>query len=235
MNGYKYIYLKEKKMLNNSPWLWNARQTAAGLTARISLGIRILQGRRAKGQSNPSPEYVQNQAVAGFLWPVFRQIAGQVRPGFTDLQPGQSAANVWFQENRDNAFDLSSPPAATFTPATFSIGRGVITPTAITTPAADVSSSIVTVNFSTTPADQSQSADDRVLLVIYNPTTDRWAVQNTGPATRADGIASVSPLPAGFMSAGDTINIYVAFVGGPTGNYPGKSSTSVRTTVVATA
>src|SRR5713226_570844 len=119
-------------MINRSPWLWGVRKTAAGLTGRTSLGIQILQGKRAKGQSNPSDAYIQAQNALRILTSINGKIATIIRNGFTQLMPGWSGYSAFTSYGYANAIDLSAPPDATLIDANLLVTKGSMTPTPLT-------------------------------------------------------------------------------------------------------
>lgn len=220
-------------MINRSPWLWGARKTAAGMTGRTSNGIQILQGRRAKGQSNPSEAYIGSQVAASLLWPIFRSASGFIKMLWYNVPSGQYASNAFFKRNYDNALDFTDPMNPVVIPANLIFASGVMTPTVPTSAVADVSVGNVVVDFPDTPSDASQSANDGSWMVIVNRTKN-ITVSGSG-GIRSDGSAVLSVIPELQAVVGNTIDIYLSFNNNGTID-PATSGSETRyitTTVVA--
>lgn len=225
-------HVPRETMINRSPWLWGARKTAAGMTGRTSLGIQILQGKRAKGQSNPSPEFIQAQAAGRIITGIFQRIASVINKGFLQVGPGQSPYNLFYRWTYDNAIDLSAPPDATLEPADLLISKGVMTQTPFSsTPTAVASTHLVHVAWPSTIVDDTQSADDVVNVAIYNATQDKW-FPASGGFTRTTGPEDID-VGAGFMAATNVIHVYMGFYGQPGEALAGTSSNSVHASIVA--
>ena len=202
------------------------------MTLRTSRGQRIFQGRRAKGQSNPSPQFIQNQSVARQLNQILHSILGVVRVGFTNMTTGQTAANKYFQYNRSNAFDLGTLPDATFLPADFIISNGTMTPTPITGVTSFVAATgVLTWHWNPANADSSQLGGDTPILVVHNRTQDKWTQAFPGV------IRSVQPatytFDTTFATAGDTVDVYLGWVADPAAANAGTSSKSTYVSVTA--
>lgn len=220
-------------MLNNTPWLWNARQTAANMTARTSNGIRILQGKRAKGQSNPSQEYLDNQLAAALIWPLFRKAPGIIRSMFTTIPEGEYAANDFFKYAYNNAINFVGPGNVTITEGDILFSKGLMTPTPITSVIADDSDNTIDINYNATPVDASQQDDDFVSFIAHNVTQNKWT--QLYQYNQRSSIQDPIPVDAGFMTTGDTINVWLQFDAYPGGINEGTSSNSAFATTVVVA
>ena len=220
-------------MINNSPWLFNARKTAAGMTARTANGIRILQGRRARGMSNPSPEVLQNQKIAAILWPLFRAAAGMIRDMFTSVPSGQYAANQWFSINRVSAIDLTDPENPVLDPTGLIYQRGLMTPTDLTSAVADTSLGTVVINWPTLVADSSQDALDLFTVVIRDRNNGNVTSIISG-SERSTGTFDYT-VPVGFLVTGNVLDIYGSFMARDENPNHGLTSETrrINTTVVA--
>lgn len=220
-------------MINNTPWLWGVTQSAANMTGRTSNGIMILQGKRAKGQSNPSEEFLSNQAVSRLIWPLFRAAQGFVRKLWTSVPTGRYAANEFFRVNRAGAMDFTDPLNPVVEPANLVFSRGTMTSTSPLTVVADVSDNKVVVTFPATAADESQNVGDLVGIVIHNRSKNKWLSYTEDHGVRGDGTTgNIAVNPMLSMAAGDNIDIYLSFAADPfTINYPGTSESVYATTV----
>lgn len=220
--------------ISRNPTMIGSRQTAAGMTWLELKGQQIFKMKRAPGQSNPSPQYIQSQNAGRQLVAIFQKIADQVRAGFTSHEEKQSPYNAFYKYNYQNAFDLSSPPTATFMPSDALVSKGLITITPFdAAPVADASADTVALVWDNTLLDSTQLATDVVYLTVYNSTQDKWATGN-GHAARSAGALTPS-VPDGFMDTGDTVFVYMNFVGAPLTDNAGKSSTSVVQSVTVVA
>lgn len=220
-------------MINRSPWLWNANKTAAGLTARTSNGVKILQGKRTPGQSNPSTEFIQSQVAANLLWPLFRSVPGFIREHFTTIPAGEYAANRWYADNYAG-LDLSVPSTATIIPANLVFSKGLMAPTSgVSITSADQSAATVQFTWPTTITDSTQLATDIVQYVFRLRGT---GAMRSGTATaRSTGDSGPISVAGMGMLAGDVIDVYASFLGTPGQPNEGMTSLSVQNnaTVVA--
>jgi hypothetical protein len=225
---WKFIY-----MINRSPWLWGVRKSASSMTGRTSNGIQILQGKRAKGQSNPSTEFLSNQAIARLIWPIFRAAQGLIRQLWTNVPTGAYAANEFFRVNRADAIDVSVPLVPTVEYANLVFSRGTMSSTTPLTVVADVSDNKVAVTFPTTPSDASQYGGDIVGIVIHNRDKNKWLSYTEDHGVRSDGTTgTITVNPALSMAAGDNVDIYLSFRADTFApNYPGTSQSMYATTV----
>lgn len=216
----------------NGSFLKGLRGSAVNLTFKGFHDETVVQGKRAKGTFTPSPETLAAQSVAAQLSAIYRLIRAAVVNGFTSKASNQSEYNAWYSENYGEAFDLSSPPTATFLPAGFVATKGVMTPTPILTTVADVSNESVTTTFASTVADASQELTDYAITVIHNRTQDKWHVDAEGTDRTAG--TQVTGVPPGFMVAGNTIDVYTGWKS-TFGPNAGLSSISIYSTTAAVA
>ena len=216
-----------------------SRKTARKMTWRELLGQQIFQGIRAAGQSNPSPQYLQSQAVAQFAWPMVRPALEVVRTGFTSKLTKQPAASAWYKANYAAIIGASTAPSISPVPADWIFTKGTMTPTPYTTAAvASAGAKTVTIHFQAGNADITQANTDFPLVVIYNADQQKTIGIAFGPGsnnrTTLAGTLIVNT-PTGFMAVGDEIHIYLGWYGAPTTPNAGTSSTSVEESVTAVA
>lgn len=242
VNGLLYVHLRQvtyksvtaNKMISGSPWLWGSRKSAANMTALRLFGQQILKGKRAKGQSNPSPQYIQSQAVASYAWSVFRPVADAIRRGITSKLPKQPAASAWYGDNYSAIVGGAMAPAITPDPDLFIFSKGTMTPTSVS--AASVISAgadTITLAWPATPVDVTQLASDLVNVVLFNKTTGLSAVID---ATVARSAGALTPgIPPGFATLGDIVDVYFAFYGAPSTMTSGTSSNQTLQTVTVVA
>lgn len=221
-------------MINRSPWLWGARRTASGLTARTSLGVHILQGKRAPGMSNVSPQVLQAQNAGRQSTRIFQQAGSAIRKGFLQTGLGRSAYQLFFRFMYANAYDLSSLPDATLIQDQVQVSKGVMTPTTFGTIVADVSLGTITLAYSPLAFDDTQNLLDKPVAVAYDPTDDKWLPLADVSNVRSSGVASFST-PLGWLVAGHTIVIYLFFAADPTQLNANTSSNSLNSTTVVVA
>lgn len=202
-------------MLNNSPWLWNGRKTAAGMTARTSRGQRILQGKRAKGQSNPSEKYIFSQKVAAILWPVFRGVAGFIVDNFQNIPTGSTPAAEWYKINYFTGISGVAPGNPSLAPGGLIFAKGTMSQTAYNSLVADASAHSITFNWNATPSDSSQEATDLLGFVIYTPNGNSGGpkMMSGRSGVRSDGTITYTGIPAGWFAAGDAVYVYPTFRG----------------------
>lgn len=220
-------------MINRSPWLWGVRKTAAGLTGRTSLGIQILQGKRAPGQSNPSPEYTAAQETAALLWPLYRANQGMINLASWTLQPGWSKANAWYDQAFPIVFNGGVPIFSPSVIDNISMANGPISSTPFaTTPVADESLGTIVWTMPTTVADSTQDNTDVLRVAIYNYSKGTWVY---GQQSTRSTLGAISfTLPTGTV-AGDVLVIWTTFIGGSGGLYFEQTSPSVAVNVTAVA
>lgn len=217
-------------MINNSPWLWGDRKSAAGMTARNSRGQHILQGKRAKGQSNPSPGYLSSQVAAHLIWPYFRKAAGFVRQFFKGLPTGSTAAAEFYKYAYVNGFTPDGTGSGTLDVDGIVYAKGTMTQTNTLTFTGDVSDDAIVFTFPTTNADASQSATDKAWYVIINLSQNK-TISGAIPGTRSGGTSGTIVPPAGFLVAGNNLELYLHFVSDVTP----VTETNVSTSVIAHA
>lgn len=213
-----------------------------GLTgSAVNLNFRgfrdetVVSGKRKKGQSNPSPEFIQEQSIVRQLSAIYRLIKADIQLGITNKNGNQSRYNKWSSLNNTGAFNISAPPTATFIPANFKISSGVMTPALTLTAVADVSADDISVGWDGTSYDPTQLATDIPIVVLHNRTLDVWLQMPTSPQTRSSGIAQYNIISSGFAVLGNTIDVYFSMYGAPGTETAGTSQVTgyVTTTVVA--
>lgn len=195
-------------MINRSPWLWGVRKTAAGLTGRTSRGQQILQGKRAKGQSNPSPSYLQAQQVAFYVSKWYHSMAFLLNQGFTNIPTGSTVYAEFMRRAYATAFNLSSPPVANVDATGIQTSFGVMTATPVTgTTTAVASTGIVTIHWNPDPVDDSQLDTDHMLVSIFNVATGAFIF--SAEVTDRSAGTYVAHAPIGSFSAAQLIGIYL--------------------------
>lgn len=195
-------------MINRSPWLWGVRQTAAGMTGRTSLGVQILQGKRAPGQSNPSSEYLFSQQVAGAAWPQFGGFKGFGNQHYFGLGPGLKFANIWYAAYYVQAEILGMPDLTAAALAELPVAKGSMSITPISTgPVADVSLGTVTWTMPDVVLDSTQDETDEMHSIAYNPLRGTFTYAENGGGRSTWDTALTMVLPTG-TQAGDPIILY---------------------------
>lgn len=218
--------------INNSPWLWNGRKSAGNMTLRTSRGQRIFQGKRTKGQSNPSSQYLYSQRVAALVWPYFRAAIGFIRDNWQRKKTGQTEASQFYAYTYKNAVDGTDPMAPVIQPENLIFSTGVMTATDILTLVSDVSATTTTVTWDPTVLDGSQLDTDNAWLVLRNRTKAITYAFMVG-VNRITG--SSGPIPNELIDAelGDVIDAYLSFAGQlSTANEGIRSDSRYATTIV---
>lgn len=198
-------------MINNSPWLWHATQTAANMTGRNVLGIDILQGKRKKGLINPSQKVLDSETVAAIFWPIFRSVQGFIRQYWSNPPARMYRANAWYQAAYNDAANFTVPGSPTVNELNIQFTSGVMTPTLISSANAIAGTHRVDFSWNPAVADASQSADDVVVFIIKNSSKNR--VVSGAIAQRSDGGSGVISVPDLLLEEDDLVNIYAGFIG----------------------
>ncbi|HSW92239.1 MAG TPA: hypothetical protein VLG09_06355, partial [Candidatus Saccharimonadales bacterium] len=188
-------------MINYSPWLFNARRTAANMTGRNSRGQSILQGRRAKGTFTPSNGTLSAHVAAALIWPLFQHVPGFIREFFTGLSNGQTAASQFYAHAYTHAFTPDGSGGGSLDEAAIAYAKGTMTPTSILTFTGDVSDNALNFTWPAAVSDSSQNATDVPWYVIRNITQDKTLSGSVGAVRSAGASGAVVP-PAGFLVAG---------------------------------
>lgn len=214
-----------------------ARKTAANMTWRELLSQQVFQKIRAKGQSNPSPEFLYSQLVPTVLWDIYRMIKSGIIAGWTSKLQKQPAASAWYGYNyKFGIINSGGFPIVNF--PELKISKGTMTQTDFTV-TNTTSAQTLTLTWDPTVVDETQNADDQVLIAVANTngTTDpqgnpQFFLDMT--ASRADGTTVVT-LPAGTYVAADNIAVYLGFRGVSPNDNAGTSSTSIYKNRTASA
>lgn len=171
-------------------------------------GINVLKSKPMSVANPKTDGQLQQRSAFSQMVLAFRNMPAVVRAGFKKLAVKKSEFNAFMSYNLKNAFDYSTPPTATITPAAILISKGTIAATDIATAVADVSDDSITVTFATTTDQPGQSATDVALVAAYNVTKNDFYGEVTS-AARSTGTATID-LPTGW-AAGDSLYIYVGF------------------------
>lgn len=236
--GQNVIYLD---MINRSPWLWGTRKTAAGLTGRTSRGQQILQGKRAKGQSNPSSQYLYSQAAAALIWPFYQKAPDAIKQGYTQIPTGGTAASEFYKYAYKNALGGTTTLDITMDPEALLFTKGVMTPTnQNAAPIADESAKTVVFSWAGGASDATQSELDYMVFVVVNKTTgaEVFVVSDgvVGAQRQAAGTHTYTlNTPVGFMVAGNDVVCYLGAIAKNTESNHGTSSDSTNEIVVVIA
>lgn len=225
--------------ISRNAWMTGSRKTADNLTWRELMGQQIFQGIRAVGQSNPSPQFIQNQAVARAAWVLARPALAVIRLGITSKLTKQPAASAWYKDNRPAIIGTGVAPAIVPVPANYIWSKGTMTPTPLGLAAsASAGARTVTVLFQTGIIDSTTLATDLPLLVLYNATKNLTAgfvgLAGTDDRSLDAGTWAVST-SLGFMSTGDSLYVYLGWYGAPTTLNAGTSSNSLEQHITVAA
>lgn len=204
------------------------------MTARTSRGQRILQGKRTKGQSNPSIEFLENQRIALTIWNLFRATSGIIREFWTRKSNGQTGASQFFAYTNKFATDFSDPENPALIPTALTFSAGTMTPTLPSSATANVSDNKVVINWPTTIANDSQAASDFAWYVVVNRTKGLYISGSAGTIRSVGHSADIVATNLQ-LTAGNTIDVYLFFVADPEAPNAGEVSDCMNITVIATA
>lgn len=220
-------------MINRSPWLWGVRKSAASMTGRTSNGLQILQGKRAKGQSNPSALFLGSQIGSALIWGLWHKVPGFIRENIFNVPNGQYQANVFYSRNYNNALDFTDPMLPTLEVANVIFASGGMTPTSILTGSADVSTGDLTITWPIGAADASQNATDGMWVVVINRNNGHAVSGSVG--IRSGGSSGGFDISALSMAVGNNIDVYFSANNNGLFDIPTEGSTSTYFTTVAVA
>jgi hypothetical protein len=192
-----------------NPLIGKTSGSIGGVTFSSWKGVNVAKSKPTVVANPQSDAQVAQRAAFSLLVSLYRAMVSILVIGFKELAIKKSEFNAFVSQNLKNAFDLSSPPTATFVPASFMISKGTITDTPITSVVADVSDGDITFTYPTTATAPGQSATDKPVMAVYNATKEEWT-NGVGTATRADGTDTLA-IPATWEDA-DVIHSYLGFV-----------------------
>lgn len=198
----------------NGSFLKGLTGSAVNLTFKGFRGITVVSGKRKKGQTNQSPEFIQNQNISRQLKPIYHQGLAAINFGWMEKTPRQSRYNAWYGYAAKNFFDLSMPPVATLAGNAVMFTKGFITPTPVLTSAADASARSITITWSAVPIDATQQLTDELVLMALNNTTQTWIAVHSDDSVlsvpRSAGTFT-GTVPAGLLTLGDDMNLFAGF------------------------
>lgn len=223
-------------MILRSWGLVGSRKSAGGLTTLNYKGQTIGKQKRAKGQSNPSPQYLQSQAAYLLLVGIFQKIKPIIIIGWPGKKRTESAFNKFFSYNYKHGIDLTVPPIALLLPGNILTSKGNLTPTPYSSiPTSDTGSNEVVVYWEGGVQAPDQSEGDIGFLAVYNQTTNEWWSDISSFATRSiEGPQSqfFNP-PIGFISVADVLYVYLNWHSvDENGNLKGPADSTVGTCIV---
>lgn len=182
--------------------------SVGGTTFSSWKGINVLKSKPTVVANPKSDKQLAQRAAFSFMVALYRIITGVVRIGFKELAIGKSEFNAFTGANLKSAFDLSSPPDATFLPENLKISKGTISDTDFSVGPITTATLVAQLEYPLTASLPGQSATDKPLVVVYNETKDQF-YSEIPDATRADGTANVS-LPQDW-EANDELRFYLGF------------------------
>ena len=160
----------------------------------------------ATSVSNPrTPAQVEHRAKFATIVNFLKPLTAFVRFGFKSQAIKMSGYNAAMAANFKNVI-TGTFPAFTIDYTKVSVSQGNL-PGAMNPAAASATSGTVRFTWENNTWETDASADDRAVLVVYNP-IKQAAVSVIGGITRAVGAQSVT-LPNSF--AGDEVQCYIAF------------------------
>lgn len=226
--------------IQRGPWTWGARKTAGDMTMLRLKGQQIARGRRAKGQSNPSPQFLQAQATSGGIWELRRQAAGMIALGFTLGLEKQGRPQRFYKYTWDHALSNTTPPAAKIInyDETLLLSRGNMAITPMLTTTFSEATQTLALTWDDEILSYGKNPADKLMFFIKNRDTG-LTYSITQVTDRGLGAASVT-FPGTFAAETDTLLLYTAFIQtvddmGPVVPGAGLSSNSVFQEVVAGA
>lgn len=213
-----------------NPLIGRARQKLGGTVFTTWKGLNVIKGRPLTVANPRTDAQLMRRSALSQMVAIGRTISAAIALGFKEQAVFKSAFNAFTGYNLRNSFDYSAPPAATLVPANILVAQGTISPTPLTTLAADASANTVHVEYDASAGSPGQSAADLAKCAVYNETTDTWLVPTNLGNNRGDGENDYT-CPAGFLTTGDTVRIYHFFYNATNR----KSSDSVTSTTVVVA
>lgn len=217
---------------DNGSFLKGLRGSAVNLTFKGFHSETVVQGKRKKGQSNPSPQFIASQVALARAVEIFQKAGSVISDGFTTGNPNSSGYNKYSKEFFKHV-DYSSAPAITIFYDEVLTSKGNMTITNLSdTPDPDVSDGTITLVWPTAVVDETQNANDISLIVVYNQTQDKWFGVR-GPL-RSTGGGAIS-VPDNFMEATNVLRVYIGFLADETEENAGRSSDSVNTSAIVVA
>ncbi len=211
-----------------------SRKSAGGLTTLNYKGQTIAKQKRAKGQSNPSPQYLQSQAAAKLIVGIFQKIKTVILEGYTNIPKRRSATNEFFSYTYKNALDLSAPPAATLEPGNLLVTKGIMAITDYTAaPVADSGAQTVLLSLAGGIGGEHQALGQAAAGVLYNQSNGQWMYIADIANRQLFDFGLTIDTPNGFMSTGDTIWCYCGFFGQQGTPTFGYTSNSVAASTIA--
>jgi hypothetical protein len=182
--------------------------SVGGTTFSSWKGINVLKSKPTVVANPQSDKQTAQRTAFSAMVAMYRVLVAILSIGFKEMAVKMSAFNAFTSVNLKNAFDLSSPPTATFEPENLLISKGTITDTEITDVVASDAAGTIVFSYPDTAGLPGQSASDKPLMVVFNETKNAWT-SKVGTATRADGTDNLA-IPDGWEVA-DVLHCYLGF------------------------
>jgi hypothetical protein len=206
----------------SNPLIGKSKNKIGGVVFSTWKGINVLKEKPAS-VANPNTDSQQmHRSALTQMTAFFRQIPAIVKSGFKKMAIQMSEWNAFASQNLRNAFNYSSPPTATLVYGDVLISKGTISATTPTSVSGSNASPTVAFNYPTSATAPGQSADDKILAVVYNATQDTWG---SAYATAARSAGTVNVTMPTNNATSDTLHTYLGFFN----ELSGESSDSVYT------
>lgn len=193
---------------SSNPLIGATSGSVGGVTFSKWKGINVIKSKPTVVANPNSPAQQAQRSAFAFMIAAYRLMVGILVLGFKELAIKKSAFNAFTSVNLRNAFDLTSPPTATFKPENLLISKGTITDTVLTSVSASIAGGTVDFVFPSTNGLPGQSATDRPLMAIFNEDKQEWA-SAVGTGARSTGAGEVD-IPSTWEVA-DVLHCYLGF------------------------
>lgn len=185
------------------------------MTWRELLTQQVFQKVRAKGQSNPSAEFITAQLTSAQLWEWSRWMRALITYGWTlKGSPKQGRTQSWYQKAWQEMLDVVVLPAERpLNPDIAYFSNGVMAQTPFTA-TADASTGILTLTWDPSTIGFGKKDTDVLVVGWQNENAAGDQVVGFSELTTYDrGLGTIGlPYGAGIWNAGNVLNVYAAFV-----------------------
>lgn len=185
-----------------------ASGSVGGATFSTWKGKNVLKSKATVVANPQTDKQIAQRTAFANLVTLYRLMVAIISLGYKELAIGKSAFNAFLGFNVKNAYDKTTPPAATFIPENFKCSQGTIASVIPISLVADDSDATIVVDYPTTKNKPGQSAGDFPLMMVYNATKEEWAGE-VGTVTRSDGSMSIT-MPTGW-AINDVLHAYLGF------------------------